>query len=238
MPAPCTVTLAGDDFTLLPQRAAFWHARSTLLLADLHLGKVETFAAHGIPLPDVMTRQLAAFTALIAATKPQRVLILGDLLHAPAGLTEPMLEAVRAWREQHTCEFAVIPGNHDRHLEKVARWWTMRVLQPRHDEGPFTFIHEPTHIPGRTVFAGHVHPVVKLRSSSDALKLWCFVIDDHDATSATITLPAFCDFTSGGTVDHRAPRRRIFAIAENTIVPLKPLQSSSSTLPKHMPAQA
>lgn len=237
MPAPCTITLAGDDFTLLPQRAAFWHARKTLLVTDLHLGKVETFAAHGIPLPDMMTRQLDACTALIQTTRPDRVLILGDLLHAPAGLTEPMLEAVRAWRERHSCEFAVVPGNHDRHLEKVARWWNMRVLPPRHDEGPFTFIHEPTHIAGRTVFAGHVHPVVKLRSSSDTLKLWCFVIDDHDATSATITLPAFCNFTSGGTVDHRAPRRRVFAIAENTIVPLAPPQSSPSAPPKHAPVQ-
>lgn len=215
---PTTLTLASQNITLLPQRAAFWHERETLLLADLHLGKVETFAAHGVPLPDMMTKQLAALDALLDATTPARVLILGDLLHAPAGLTEPMLETVRTWRERHSCEFAVVPGNHDRHLDKVGHWWNMRVLPSRHDEGPFTFIHEPTPIANRFVFAGHVHPVVKLRTSADTLKLWCFVLDSTNATTGVCTLPAFCDFTSGGTVDLRVPGRRVWAIAEESVI--------------------
>ncbi len=217
------LALAGQHVTLLPHRAAFWHEQATLLVADLHLGKVEAYASLGLPLPDMMRAQLRALDAVIAATSPTRVLILGDLLHAPAGLTEPMLETVRVWRESHTCEFAVIPGNHDRHLDKVAQWWGMRALPERHDEGPFTFIHEPAPIAGRFVFAGHVHPVVKLRSSADTLKLWCFVIDasggpSAHAKSGVCTLPAFCDFTSGGVVDQRIGARRIYAIADGRVV--------------------
>ena len=179
-PGSVTLRLAGEDVTLLPQRGAYWHSARTLLVCDLHLGKVEAFASGGVALPEMMGVQLSALDATIAAVNPQRVLILGDLLHAPAGLTEPMLEAVRVWRGTHACEFAVVPGNHDRHLEKVAQWWGMILLQERHNEGPFTFVHvpPPSAIPGRFVFAGHLHPVVKLRSSADTLKLWCFVIDE------------------------------------------------------------
>ena len=36
---------------LLPERAVWLPQARTLLLADLHLGKAETFQAHGIPLP-------------------------------------------------------------------------------------------------------------------------------------------------------------------------------------------
>ncbi len=229
---PVTLAIASEHVTLLPQRAAYWHERETLLLTDLHLGKVETFAAYGVPLPDVMTRQLAALQALLNVFRPRRVLILGDLLHAPAGLTETMLEQVRAWREGSGCEFSVVPGNHDRHLEKVGRWWNMRVLPERHDEGPFTFLHEPTHVAGRFVFAGHVHPVVKLRTSVDTLKLWCFVVDSPDGAlnSGVCTLPAFCDFTSGGTVDVRVAGRQVWAIAEGEVLPI---QSAQSTGPRN-----
>jgi hypothetical protein len=227
-----TLTISSQHVTLLPQRAAYWHERGTLLLADLHLGKVETFAAHGVPLPDVMTRQLAMLSDAIEATAPTRVLVLGDLLHAPAGLTEPMLEAVHVWREQHDCEFAVVPGNHDRHLEKVARWWGMRELPARHDEGPFTFMHEPAPAAGRFVFAGHVHPVVKLRSRSDTLKLWCFVLDTSDFATGVCTLPAFCDFTSGGTVDIRQRHRHVYAIAEECVITITPPAPATPATPR------
>ena len=40
-----------EQLRLLPQRAVWLEGSRTLLLADLHLGKAETFQAHGIPLP-------------------------------------------------------------------------------------------------------------------------------------------------------------------------------------------
>ncbi|MFO0831314.1 MAG: ligase-associated DNA damage response endonuclease PdeM [Phycisphaerales bacterium] len=216
-PNAVTLTLCGQSVSLLPQRAAYWHDQETLLVADLHLGKVETFAAHGIPLPEMMGRQLATLGNVISDVRPRRVVVLGDLLHAPAGLTEPMLETVREWRESQPCTFAVVPGNHDRHLEKVCRWWNMVELPPRHDEGPFTLVHEPRRILGRMTFAGHVHPVVRMRGSADSLRLWCFVLD-LDPQGGLCTLPACCDFTSGGTVDMASPRRQVFAIAQGHVI--------------------
>jgi DNA ligase-associated metallophosphoesterase len=210
----CNLTIAGQSVTLLPHRAAFWHERKTLLISDLHLGKVETFASFGVPLPDVMQHQLAALSAVINATACERVLILGDLLHAPAGLTTPMMETVRDWRAKHACEFAVVPGNHDRHLEKVADWWNMRVLGEVHREGPFAFTHEPRPIANALTWAGHIHPVYRMRSASDTLKLWCFTIDE---TQGIAVLPAFCDFTSGGRFERHATTR-VFVIAQGQVL--------------------
>lgn len=208
---------------MLPQRAAWWHEGEqggdvaqggTLLISDLHLGKVETFASLGVPLPAVMHKQLAQLSKLIEKTRCRRVMILGDLLHAPAGLTQLMLDEVRTWREQHACEFAIVPGNHDRKIDKVADWWNMRLLGELHHEGPFAFTHEPRAIAGKFTWAGHIHPVVKLRTASDALKLWCYVID-HERQFAV--LPAFCDFTSGGRFE-RGAATKVYAIAEGCVL--------------------
>ncbi len=211
---PCVITVAGQQIALLPQRAAYWQDEGTLLISDLHLGKVETFASFGVPLPDVMNHQLATLSAVINATACRRVLILGDLLHAPAGLTTPMIDTVREWRMGHTCDFAVVPGNHDRYLDKVADWWDMRVLGSVHREGPFAFTHEPRTVTAAFTWAGHIHPVYRIRSASDALKLWCFVIDE---TRGMAILPAFCDFTSGGRFERHATTR-VFAIAQNQVL--------------------
>lgn len=206
--------IAGEAVTLLPQRAALWQARRTLLISDLHLGKVETFASVGVPLPAVMGRQLQTLSTLIHATSCERVLILGDLLHAPAGLTPQMIDTVREWRETHTCDLAIVPGNHDRHIDKVAEWWNMRLLGDVHREGPFAFTHEPRAVGDAFTWAGHVHPVYRIRSASDALKLWCFVIDESRGVAI---LPAFCDFTAGGRFE-RHHTTRVFAIAENQVL--------------------
>jgi DNA ligase-associated metallophosphoesterase len=209
-----TLTIANETVTLLPQRAVWWGRCKTLLISDLHLGKVETFASVGVPLPAMMHTQLATLSALISATQCERVLMLGDVLHAPAGLTPLMIDEVARWREQQGSSFAIVPGNHDRHIEKVANWWNMQVLPDVHHEGPFAFTHIPREIAGKFTWAGHVHPVVKLRSSSDTLKLWCFVMDE---AARVAILPAFCDFTSGGRFE-RTPSTRVFAIAEGQVI--------------------
>jgi metallophosphoesterase superfamily enzyme len=74
----------GDTLELLPGKAAWDPARRTLLLADLHLGKAETFQAHGIALPsDGDAGTLNALLELAAVHHPEQVVVLGDLSTAP-----------------------------------------------------------------------------------------------------------------------------------------------------------
>lgn len=217
MPALATLTtlqLAGESITLLPHRAAIWN--STLLVADLHLGKSHHLHTLGIGVPaDTFDESLARLAQAIADTGATRLLILGDLLHAPAGITPTMIERVAAWRERTTIapiDITVVPGNHDRKLESLADAWRLTIAPQRLDEGPFTFTHDPVPIRNRYVWGGHLHPAIKLPGGRFPLKLPAF----HIGPAAAI-LPAFTNFTAGSTLRPK-PGDRVFAIAEGNVV--------------------
>ena len=61
---------------------------------------------------------------------------------------------------------------------------------------------------------GHVHPVYRLSSAGDSLRLPCFVVDGRWAM-----LPAFGAFTGGYRVD-ALPGQRIYLAAEDCVLPL------------------
>ena len=211
-PGASFITVAGEEFHLLPHRAAFWPRARTLLIADVHLDKCEAMRVQGMPMPNLMEEQIARLDDAIRATAAQRVLVLGDLLHAPAGLTTPMVECFAAWRARSPIDFALVPGNHDRGLRHVQDAWRMTILPELYNEGPFTFTHVPAPMAGHYVWAGHLHPAVTLRSSSDSIKLACFHIGPGVAV-----LPAFSRFTAGGPLA-RTRADRVFAIADQQVV--------------------
>lgn len=211
------ISVACEDIVLMPHRAAFWPRASTLLLADLHLGKGETLAAAGAPIPPGITAaDLHRLSDAVRLTAATRVLILGDLLHAPIGIVPAMVDQVAAWRRTLHAELWLVPGNHDRRIDRVADAWNIHICHPRHDEGPFTFVHDADAAAADTryTWAGHVHPRITLRGGGDSLSLPCFVIGDRAAT-----LPAFSRFTAGAGVS-LCSTQRAWAIAENTLVEL------------------
>lgn len=80
--------LAGERVELLAERALHWPRARTLFVADVHLGKTAAFRAGGVPLPGGTTAaDLARLSAVLAATCAERLVVLGDLLHAAAGRT-------------------------------------------------------------------------------------------------------------------------------------------------------
>jgi DNA ligase-associated metallophosphoesterase len=200
---------------LMPERAVYWPARRTLLVADLHLGKPQTFRAAGIPVPDsVQDEQLARLSLAITRTQCRRVMILGDLLHASPGLTPDMIQRVARWRRGHTCTVVLVPGNHDRSAARVAEAWDLEVLAPTVPEPPFAFTHEPREHDGLFTWCGHLHPALRLTSSADAVKLPCFWVRGRLGV-----LPAFGRFAAGASIA-REPGDRVFAIAEGDVLAL------------------
>lgn len=222
-------SMRGERVSFLSGRAAFWHSKQTLIVSDLHLGKAETMAASGVPMPDgVSKRDLVRLSVLIDATQAKRVLILGDLLHSPAGITDRMVREVASWRERHACEFAIVPGNHDRKLNTVAHAWRLDVLPAYVCDGPFGFVHDATVYDAQpadpftvrpaceVLWSGHVHPVVSLRDGGGRLKLASYVI-----RSDSVVLPAFSEFTGGAAINHQeilATGGRIMMIADGRVL--------------------
>jgi hypothetical protein len=178
---------------LLPGRAVWWPRGGALLVADVHLGKSASFRALGLPVPEgELGDDLARLGALQARTGAARLVVLGDLVHAAAGMAEGVVAEVAAWRAAAPFELWLVPGNHDAHVRTLPTSWRVRVTAPVHDEGPFRFVHAPAAGGEGAAYtwAGHVHPGVRIGRGRDAEVLPCF----HLGPTLGI-LPAFGTFT-------------------------------------------
>lgn len=215
-PGALTTTLAGETVVLLPDRALYWPARRQLLIADLHLGKADTFRASGIALPRGGTaHDLDRITALLAATRAESLIVLGDLLHG-ALLDTHWRGSWEAWRVRHgALDIGIVAGNHDRALHRAALEVTL--LGDVVDDGPFRLCHEPPDVAaaGRHVLCGHVHPVVRLPGLGRRLPV--FWLRD-----GVTVLPAFSAFTGGVAVSMTQAGTRVVACAGDETIELPP----------------
>ena len=217
------VRVGGTEVELRPERALHWPEGGVLAVADLHWGKPESFHQHGIPLPSgVLEDDLARLSAALHATGARRLLLVGDLVHSLRSLTLEVVTRVAAWRSGHDVEMVLVRGNHDRRLE-LPPTWRMELVESHMDEGPFRFSHHPDPAEGHYVWAGHIHPTVRLDTGADRLRLPCF----HLGTGVGV-LPAFSAFTGGQDIRPRAGER-LFAIAEDTVVEMPPPRASRKT---------
>lgn len=217
MHAHCEIDLCGERLWLLADRALYWPARQTLLLADVHIGKAASYRALHQPVPRGTTAAtLARLDALLAACPSEHLIVLGDFIHARSGRAPATLALLRDWRERHAgLHISLIRGNHDRHAGDPPHELRIEVVDEPWIVGPFALQHEPLATPGHTVLAGHVHPVCVLRGKArQRLRLPCFVIDER-----ICLLPAFGEFTGGWEVAPAAPAR-VFLAGAGRIWPL------------------
>lgn len=200
---------------LMPERTAFWTRARTLIVSDLHWGKSEAMQRQGIPLPSMpLGLDLSRLERAISRTGANRLLVLGDLVHSPSGMTPGILEAVSAWRRRlRDVKMCLIPGNHDRKVS-LPEAWRLEILENGICEGPFSFCHGDRLndvIPERLTWMGHIHPSVRLRSGADRLRLPCFVIERN-----TVLLPAFGS-TTGNFDVNPALGAQVFAVGDTFV---------------------
>ena len=234
------IELAGQSMWLLPERAAFWKERQTLLVADPHWGKAATFRAGGIPVPAGTTDDgLTRLVALTARCRPRRIVFLGDFLHARAGRSDRMLETLRTWRADcPDVELLLVRGNHDRHAGDPPGEMKITCIDAPFVDPPFVFCHHPVELPDGHVLAGHIHPAARLTGAGrQSLRLPCFFVG-----ARTTVLPAFGDFTGLGDIEPEATDR-IFVVAEDEVVRVETTSAmrcdceSSKTLPTTPPGR-
>ena len=193
--------LHNETLAALPERA-LWHERSgTLYVADLHLGKSSAFRVAGIPVPETTARTLDRLLICLSTTGAERVVILGDFLHAPTGRTAAVMDAFAAWRTKHAqLNLVLIRGNHDERSGLLPDHWNIPVQSApcADDHSPFVLAHMPEELVDAGFgLCGHIHPAISLSSIGGfagphprgAPCLW--ITDSH------AVLPAFGDFTGG-----------------------------------------
>lgn len=205
------VDVGGTRLGLRGDRSAFWAEGSTLLVADLHWGKGQTFRARGIPVPGGdLEEDLDRLAAALAETGARRLVVLGDLVHARDGLTAAVVEVVCAWRERHPVELVLVRGNHDRHVPELPAGWGVVDRPEPWALGPFHLRHHPVADDGPYVLAGHVHPAVRLAGA----RLPAF----HLGARVGL-LPAFGTFTGSGRWP-RAAGDRVYVVVDGTVLAL------------------
>ena len=76
------IEIRGQHFQLLPQKAVYWREKNTLLISDLHLGKITHFRKEGIAVPSIAYhRNFSILDELIDTLHAERIIFLGDLFH-------------------------------------------------------------------------------------------------------------------------------------------------------------
>jgi DNA ligase-associated metallophosphoesterase len=213
----CETEMAGERVLLLPQKAVYWPAAQTLLVADIHFGKAAGFRALGVPVPRGTTSEnLVGLERLLAAYDTERIVFLGDFLHSKAAQAPATLRAMLDWRARYReLELVLVRGNHDRHAGDPSALLGLAMADEPFACGPFALCHHPEVQSEAYVLAGHVHPVFHLRTARESLRLPCFLIGKTRAI-----LPAFGAFTGGHAL---IPQRtdRVYVVADELVFPVE-----------------
>ena len=208
--------VGAERLLLLPERAAYLPDRHTLLVADAHIGKAQSFRRLGVPVPGGTTAAaLLRLSAALQRTAAKQVVFLGDLLHSAHAQAPATWAAVANWREQHAAvQFTLVRGNHDLHAGDPPPQWRVHCVAGPLVLGQLALSHHPNPLPGHYVLAGHVHPAAWVgsgRRPGGGLRLPCF----HFGPQVGV-LPAFGEFT-GMHVMKCTPGDRVVVVADDAL---------------------
>lgn len=190
------VAVGNLSFELLPQKALYWPSEKILLIADLHLGKVNHYRKAGYPVPTrANDENTSILIDLLNYYKPERMLFLGDLFHSHYNEEWEVLGQVI--RHFKSVSFELVMGNHDIMSTLQYDRHRVKVHKEELQIGNLLLTHAPMHEAGETPLdgvynlAGHIHPGARLLGKGrQALVLPCFYFGKKQGI-----LPAFGSFT-------------------------------------------
>ncbi|MDP1662159.1 MAG: ligase-associated DNA damage response endonuclease PdeM [Phycisphaerales bacterium] len=214
-----TVRIGDHELGLLAGRGVVRWSDRTLYVADLHIGKASAFARGGVPISGSVLEATTAdalkrLTAMIVQAETERLVVLGDLLHAAGGRDPRTLDLLERWRWEHRgVDVVLVRGNHDQAAGDPPSSAGIRCVDEPFDDRGLTLRHHPLAAgTGTATLAGHVHPAVRLRSPGDSARVACFWL-----SKGQLVLPAFGGFTGMGEVRAGAGDR-VFVPAEGVVV--------------------
>ncbi|MBS1705513.1 MAG: ligase-associated DNA damage response endonuclease PdeM [Armatimonadetes bacterium] len=208
-----TIEFGGEELTLMPSGGCFWAAKGTLFVADLHLGKSQSFRARGLAVPTGSSAAtLKKLYVDLNSTGAKTVVILGDLFHHRDSHCEALLAQVLEWRSRcSNPNCLLVEGNHDL-WAGVPNEYGFTLIQQDHFE-PWAVFHEPDFLDDRLALAGHIHPGVKIAlDSRTAIKAKAFW-----RTSNRLVLPSYGQFTGSSTIEPK-PDHGIYPIIEDRVI--------------------
>ncbi len=207
--------LLGQNFILSSDRALFWVEQNLLIVADPHFGKAQTFREKGIAVPRGTTaNDLKRLSGLIKQFRPERLLILGDLVHDRIAHTAKFNRLIDRWRGHHgDIQLILINGNHD--LGAGGPPTAFKIDQVANELliDPFIFTHQPNIDRPCYGIVGHLHPAVTITGKGRLKEtLPCFFFSPRMAL-----MPAFGGFT-GNQVIRPTIDDRVYVIAGDEVI--------------------
>jgi DNA ligase-associated metallophosphoesterase len=214
--------VAGEKLHLLAERAAFRERTRTLFVADPHFGKAASFRALGVAVPRGTTSEnLRRLDTAIDRMNAERVVFLGDFLHAKEGRAPETLRVINEWRASRaSIEMILGRGNHDARAGDPPRELNIKCVTGPLIESPFALAHHPARSDHGYVLAGHIHPGARLRGAGrQHAWLPCFWFG-----AGTGVLPAFGEFTGLADIDPQLGDR-VWVVTEDSVVEVTTAQS-------------
>ncbi|PHR99126.1 MAG: metallophosphoesterase [Leeuwenhoekiella sp.] len=205
-----SLSILGQNFVLHPSGGIFWVEKSTLLIADVHLGKVSHFRKHGSAVPfKAVTENFKQLTRIADAFKANSICFLGDLFHSSLNTEWQLFED---WVKSRKENVILVAGNHDiinpLKYEKLG----IAIYSEIITEG-FLLTHHPEEREGLFNFCGHIHPGIRMGGlGRQVLKLSCFF-----KTENQLILPAFGTFTGNYYLEPKTGDQ-VFAVTKNEVI--------------------
>jgi DNA ligase-associated metallophosphoesterase len=186
--------ISDQEFVFDCRRTVYWQRKKILIAADLHWGKTQYLRNHGVAITDqVFEEDLMRLSRIMDDYETEVLLILGDLIHHEKSLSKGIVEKVAWFRHHNPCELVLVKGNHDSYAKFPESWGI--VEEKDFYIGNFYFSHEYDAMKPGFQFSGHIHPMLKLSSGFDTLRLPSFIL-----TEEYCLLPAFSHLTGGQDV--------------------------------------
>jgi putative SbcD/Mre11-related phosphoesterase len=94
---------------------------SSLVISDLHLGLEYDYRKGGISLPSQTGKLMKAVDSLITDTRPERLIIIGDVKHKVPGTSFQEVKEIPEFFSHlsGSVKVEIVPGNHDAGIEKM-----------------------------------------------------------------------------------------------------------------------
>jgi DNA ligase-associated metallophosphoesterase len=205
--------IKNNTFLLLPQKAIYWKEQRTILVSDLHIGKISHFRKAGIAVPQKGSQNnFNRLDEIIENTHPTNMLFVGDLFHSDVNQE---WDQFCTWRKQYpVIKMDIVLGNHDRLPENFCSDYQIDIYPTELEIGPFTFAHHPREeFQGNEyVISGHVHPVISLGGlARQYITAPCFYFGVQQAI-----LPSFGYFTGGYAMEVHE-QDTVIAVAQNKL---------------------
>jgi len=211
-----SINCAGEVLWLHPAHVMYWPARKTLFVADVHVGKEHRFGRSGIAIPGGISEQtLRDLFALCDQSGAERLMVLGDFMHAKPSAGESWLETLSVLlAERPALGIEIVAGNHDKPagrslLDGRVLWHADSIV-----EGAFVLVHEPVDDPRGYVLSGHLHPAWRLSTTRrGGVRAPVFWLRPGHAV-----LPAFGGFTGAARIEPDLRGDRLFMTGPDCVI--------------------